>query len=140
MGARGWALLAVPVLLAGCADLITPVAHSTRVPATYVLITEAPRDVHGSVSLHDTIRFIHIAGPDADIQKELEPEGDLRVRLPAAGEYRLTSWTRACRRTCDSLRPPVGRCSTSFTVAVGQVTTVEIRFPMGRDCAISVRG
>jgi hypothetical protein len=138
MGARGLALLAVPVLLAGCAELVTPIAHSTRAAPAFVRITVAPRDVHGSVSLHDAIRFIHITGADADIKKELDPFGGLRVRLPAPGEYLLASWSRACRRTCDSLRQPVGRCSTSFVAAIGQVTLVEIRFPIGRDCAISV--
>lgn len=132
------ALLAVLALLAGCAELVTPVAHSARPAPAYVRITEAPRNVHGSVSVHTAIRFITITGTATDIHKELEPDGDMQVRLLGAGEYLLTSWTRACRHTCGSLRPPVGRCSTPFTAAIGQVTAIEIRFPIGRDCSISV--
>lgn len=138
MGVRCVALLAVPVLLAGCADLVTPVAHSTRAEPTYVRIQVAPRDVHGSISLHDAIRYVHIAGAEADIRKELEPDADTRVRLPAAGEYVLTSWTRTCGTTCNTLHRPTGRCSTSFLAVAGEVTPVDIRFRIGRDCTVTV--
>ena len=138
MGVRCLALLAVPVLLAGCADLVTPVAHSARAEPTYVRIRVSPRDVHGSISLHDAIRYIHIAGAEADIQKQLEPDADMRVRLPAAGEYTLTSWTRTCGDTCNTLHRPSGRCSATFLAVEGQVTPVEIRFRIGRDCTVTV--
>jgi hypothetical protein len=138
MEARYVALLVVPVLLVGCADLVTPVAHSTRTAPAYVRITVAPRDVHGSVSLHDAIRYIDINGAGVDIRKELEPDGDMRVRLPAPGEYAFATWTRTCGNTCATLHRPESRCSASFTAVEGQVTTLEIRFPIGADCAISV--
>jgi hypothetical protein len=103
-----------------------------------VRITVAPRDVHGPVSLHDVIRYIAITGVGADIRKELEPDGDTRVRLPAPGEYTLATWTRSCGDTCATLHRPEGRCSTSFTAVAGRVTALEIRFPIGADCAVSV--
>ena len=72
------------------------------------------------------------------LQKQLEPDADMRVRLPAAGEYTLTSWTRTCGDTCNTLHRPTGRCSATFLAVEGQVTPVEIRFPIGRDCTVTV--
>jgi hypothetical protein len=138
MGAPRLALLVAPVLLAGCADLVTPMAHSSRAEPVTVRITVAPRDVHGAVSLHDEIRYVRITGTGSDTVRELEPDGEMQVRLPAPGPYEVTSWTRSCAQTCATLHPARHRCSASFTAATETTTRVEIRFPIGRACAISV--
>jgi hypothetical protein len=143
MGSRCLTVLAAfaaTMLLAGCADLITPVEHSTAVVPTFVRITISTERVHGPVYLQGVIRFIRIAGSGADIEKELETDGETRVRLPGGGNYRMASWVRPCGRTCSTLKEPVGRCSTLFTAAAGQTTAIEIRAPMRRDCTITVGG
>ena len=141
MQARCVALLVVvAVLLVGCADLVTPVAHSPGTAPISVRITVAPRDVHGSVSVRDAIRYVDITGAGTQIRKELEPDGDMQVRLPVPGEYTLASWSRVCGDTCATLHRPGGRCSAPFTAVADQVTTLEIRFPIGAGCAISVSG
>ena len=138
MGGRHLALLVAPVLLAGCADLVTPVAHSTRAAATAVRVTVAQRDVHGTVELHGQIHYLRITAPNVDVTRELEPDGTTVVRLPAGGDYDAQAWTRSCAQTCSTLRPARHRCDASFTAPAGEVTELEARFPTGRGCVLSV--
>jgi hypothetical protein len=144
MRPRCLAALAVPLLLAGCADLVTPIDRPTTAAPTSVRITMSTSGVHGPVYLQGMIRFVRITGegPDtqANIRKELEVDGDTRVKLPAGGVYQIASWARPCGKTCDTLHRSVGRCSMSFTATAGQVTTIEIRASMRRDCSITVGG
>jgi hypothetical protein len=139
MGARYLALVVVPVVLTGCAELITPVAHSSRPTPTTVRITVASRDVHGTVGSRDTIRFVRISGPATVVSKELEPDGVTEVHLPGPGTYTLASWTRSCARTCSTLRQARHRCSASYTTATGVVSDVEIRSRRsGERCTVAV--
>jgi len=140
MGARGLAALAATVLLAGCADLVTPVDAPTSPEPTYVRITISTAAVHGPVYLQGVIRFVRITGEGATIERELEVDGDTRVRLPAGGEYELASWARPCAKTCNTLGRPIGRCSTVFTATAGRITLVEMQSPMRGDCSLTVGG
>jgi hypothetical protein len=138
MGARPLALLVAPLLLAGCADLVTPIAHSSRPPDTAVRVTVAQRDVHGTVGLHGVIRYLRVTGPGTDANKELEPDGTTVVHLPDGGDYLAASWTRSCAETCATLRPARHRCETLFSAAAGEVVALAVRFRAGRACVISV--
>jgi hypothetical protein len=138
MRARTFALLAVPVLLTGCADLVTPVAHSTPAVAAIVRVTVDQRDLRGTAGVRDVVRFLGITGPQTQIRRVLEPDGRTQLRLPEAGSFLASSWSRSCARTCDTLRPADGRCEAPFTATPGEPTDLEVRFSRGGGCHISV--
>jgi hypothetical protein len=140
MGIRWLSSLVAALTLTACADLVTPVAHSSAVPPTAVRITIVPRDVHGQSFLHAVVRFVRITGAETRIERQLDPDGDTRVILPAAGDYRLRSWARPCASTCADLDPPTDRCTTTFTAVLGEVVELEIRSPLGGGCAVAVTG
>jgi hypothetical protein len=138
MGARTLALAAVAASLVACADLVTPVAHSTTGAAATVRISVTQRDVHGVVQAHDAIRYIRITGAGTDVRKVLQPVGVTRVRLPATGTYLAVSWTRACGDTCATLHEASDPCSTSFSAMTGAVTDLELRSSRAGACSLTV--
>lgn len=138
MLARTLSLVAVPVLLAGCADLVTPVAHSTQAVAAIVRVTVQQREVRGTAGMRDVVRFLRITGPSTDVRRALETDGRTQLRLSAAGSFLASAWSRWCGRTCATLHPAEHRCQTPFTATLGAATDLEIRFSRGGGCAISV--
>jgi hypothetical protein len=138
MHPRTISLLAVPALLTGCADLVTPVAHSTHVVAAVVRVSVEQRDVHGAAAASDAISFVRITGPATDVRRALEADGRTEVRLSASGSFIASSWSRTCGRTCDTLRPAEHRCERRFTATLGEATDLEVRFSRAGTCDIAV--
>jgi hypothetical protein len=138
MRARTFALVAVPVLLTGCADLVTPVAHSTHATAAVVRVTVEQRDVRGTAGMHDVVRFLRITGPATDVRRALAADATTEVRLDEGGSFLATSWSRSCGRTCDTLRRTADRCQAPFTTTPGDATDLDVRFSRGGGCAITV--
>jgi hypothetical protein len=138
MRARTLALLTVPVLLTGCADLVTPVAHSTHAAAAVVRVSIEQRGAHGITGLDDVVRFLRITGPATEVRRVLEPDGRTEVRLTATGSFMASSWSRPCARTCDTLRRAGDRCAAPFTTTLGEATDLEIRLSRGGGCDIAV--
>jgi hypothetical protein len=124
-------------LLAGCSSLVTPVAAPPSAEPALVRVTVAPPDPDRPVYIEGALRYIRITGGATTIEKQLEPDSPMQVRLPG-GDYRITSWARVCGGNCGNLGGPTDRCSASFSAAVGRPVDAQIDAPVGQECTIAI--
>jgi hypothetical protein len=100
----------------------------------------APPDPSRPVYTEGALRYIRLAGPAPPIEKQLDPESPMQIRLTTAGDYQLSSWARVCNGTCGNLSDPTDRCEASLTAVAGGTVSVRIDAPVGKDCSISIGG
>jgi hypothetical protein len=135
---RRLTLLLTPLtlaLLVACADPSTPSDAPTPASLT---VTIAPSEGGGPVYIEGALRYLHVTGPDTDIQKQLDTERPVTISLPDGGSYRLESWARPCDGNCGHLDGATDRCSGTFPVTAGKTTAIEIAAPVGEACTLSV--
>ncbi len=121
-------------LLVACADPSTPSDAPTPASLT---VTIASSD-GGPVYIEGALRYLHVSGPDTDIQKQLDTERPVTITLPDGGSYRLESWARPCDGNCSYLDGATDRCSGTFPVIAGETTAIEITAPVGDACTLGV--
>ena len=134
---RRQTLLLAPLallLLAACADPSTP----SDAPAPASLTVTIASSEGGPVYIEGALRFLHVTGPDTDLQKKLDTNGPVTITLPDGGSYRLESWARPCDGNCGYLDGAIDRCSGTFPVTGGETTAIEITAPVGHACTLSV--
>jgi hypothetical protein len=131
---------ALLLLLAGCSSLVTPIAGPPSAQPASVRITVAPPDPDRPVYIEGALRFVRITGAGTTIDKQLDPDSPMQVRLPSGGQYRLTSWARVCNGNCGDLGGPIDRCSASFVAVAGTTVDARIDAPVGKGCTIATGG
>ena len=128
-------IAATVLVLGACATPSTPGGEAPS-PST-LRVTIAPYD-GGSMYIEGAVRYVHVTGPETDLQKQLDPDGPTVISLPDGGSYQLESWARPCDGNCDTLDGPTDRCIGTFPFAAGTSTAIEIDAPVGKPCTLSI--
>jgi hypothetical protein len=132
--------ITVPVVLAGCSGLVTPIDLPTTPGPTAIRVSIVSAGPIGRLHTGSTVRFVRITGVGTDIERRFQMDGQTRVELPGGGVYRVGSWARPCAGTCRNPDRSADRCFTSFTATAGHVIAVEIDAHPSKACTIHVSG